>query len=269
MPKISRNIFFAITIIISVALFLWWSNQYNSTSKWSADEIQILESLSLRKLPPLPKDHSNAVADNLRAAEFGRHLFFDERLSHNSKISCATCHIPELYFTDGLTTSVGARAGVRNSPTLVGTAYSPWQFWDGRSDSQWSQALAPLENDLEHAASRTQLANIIYADKNYQARYEELFGPLPDITDKSRFPIAAAPVEDKELNDAWHTMAIEDQKMITTIFVNIAKAIAAYERLLQPGTSRFDDYVEGIINNDSENLKSLNKNEILGLIIHR
>jgi len=265
MLKSSRNILFATTIIILVLLFLWWSSQSNNTSNWSADEIQILESLSLSKLPPLPKDHSNAVADNSRAAEFGRHLFFDERLSHNSKISCATCHIPKLYFTDGLITAAGAQAGVRNSPTLVGTAYSPWQFWDGRSDSQWSQALAPLENDLEHAASRAQIVHVIYADKNYRTRYEELFGPMPDITDKNRFPTAASPVDDKELNDAWQAMTKEDQKTITNIFVNIAKAIAAYERLLQPGTSRFDNYVEEIINNDSENLKSLNKNEILGL----
>ena len=265
MLKSSSHILFAITIIILVPLFLWWSSHSNNTFNWSADEIQILESLSLNKLPPLPKDHSNAVADNLRAAEFGKHLFFDERFSYNSKISCATCHIPKLYFTDGLITAVGAKTGVRNSPTLVGTAYSPWQFWDGRSDSQWSQALAPLENDLEHAASRAQFSHIIYADKNYRTCYEELFGPMPDITDKNRFPTAAAPVDDKELNDAWQAMTKDDQNAITNIFVNIAKAIAAYERLLQPGTSRFDNYVEGIINNDSKNLKLLNKNEILGL----
>ncbi len=265
MLKFSRNTFFATIIIILVSLLAWWSYQHNNLSTWSADEIKILQSLSIRKLPPLPRDYSNAVADNLGAAEFGRQLFFDERFSHNSKISCATCHIPEQYFTDGLTTAAGAQAGVRNTPTLIGTAYSPWQFWDGRSDSQWSQALAPLENNIEHAGSRTQFAHIIFADKYYRERYEEYFGSMPDLSDKKRFPAAAAPVDNQELKNAWQAMTLEDQKSISIIFVNIAKSIAAYERLLQPATSRLDNYIEGIIKNDSENIKSLNKNEIAGL----
>ncbi len=265
MLKFSRNIFFATIIIVLVSLLAWWSYQHNKFSAWSADEIKILQSLSIRKLPPLPRDYSNAVADNLGAAEFGRQLFFDERFSHNSKISCATCHIPEQYFTDGLTTAAGAQAGVRNTPTLIGTAYSPWQFWDGRSDSLWSQALAPLENNIEHAGSRAQFAHIIFTDKHYRERYEEYFGSMPDLSDNKRFPAAAAPVDNPELKNAWQAMSLKDQKAISVVFVNIAKSIAAYERLLMPAASRFDNYIEGIIKNDSENIKSLNKSEIAGL----
>ena len=265
MPKLSRNAFFAITVIVLVPIFVSWIYQHNNLPDWSADEIKILQSLSIDKLPLLPKDHSNAFADNLRAAEFGRQLFFDERFSHNSKISCATCHIPELYFTDGLATAAGAQAGIRNSPTLVGAAYSPWQFWNGRSDSQWSQALAPLENTLEHAGSRTQFAHIIFTDKNYRQRYEELFGSMPNLSNKNRFPKAAAPVDNQELNNAWQAMQTKDQKAVNLVFVNMAKSIAAYQRLLQPASSRFDNYVDGIINNDAEKLKSLSKNEVAGL----
>ncbi|MEJ2116262.1 MAG: cytochrome c peroxidase, partial [Gammaproteobacteria bacterium] len=199
------------------------------------------------------------------AAVFGRHLFFDERFSHNSKVSCATCHIPQLFFTDGLIKAAGAQAGIRNTPTLVGAAYSPWQFWDGRSDSQWSQALAPLENKREHAASRTQFAHIVFEDNNYRTRYESLFGPIPDFSDYQRFPAAAAPVDDKILNEAWQSMTAEDRETVTAVFVNIAKSIAAYERLLRPSVSRFDHYVKGVISNDAEKLTLLNKDEIAGL----
>ena len=188
MPKLFRNILFATATIITVSLSACSSDTHNSSTYWSKDEIKILQTLSLSKLPPLAKDNSNNVANDPNAAEFGRQLFFDERFSHNSKISCVTCHIPEQYFTDGLTTAAGAQAGVRNTPTLIGTAYSPWQFWDGRSDSQWSQALAPLENKLEHAGTRNQFAHIIFSDNNYRKRYEELFGPMPDLSDKTRFP---------------------------------------------------------------------------------
>jgi len=264
-PNSSRRSFPGIAAVIFLALCIWWLSKLTPTVNWTTDEIKILQSLSLSSLPPLPTDLSNTVSDNLKAAEFGRQLFFDERLSYNSKISCATCHAPEKQFTDGLTTSAGAQAGLRNAPTLVGVAYSPWQFWDGRSDSQWSQALAPLENNLEHAASRTQFAHIVFEDKSYRTRYEELFGAIPDLSNKQRFPEIAGPVEDNQSNDAWHTMVVADQHIISNIFVNIAKSIAAYERLLLPDASRFDYYVEGVVSNDEQKKEQLDKEEIFGL----
>lgn len=253
-------------ILIIVLLILAWSIKINSVpTDWSAEEIKILQSLSLNKLPPLPKDYSNAVADNLLAAEFGKELFFDSRFSHNSKISCATCHIPDLYFTDGLATAAGAQAGVRNSPSLVGVAHSAWQFWDGRSDSQWSQALAPLENTLEHASTRTHIVNIIFTDEDYRAYYQQLFGPLPNLSDIKYFSTSAAPTKNKDANESWLAISKEDRNTITLVYVNVAKCIAAYQRLLQPGSTRFDDYVEGVINNDKEKISLFNNDEIVGL----
>jgi len=265
MQNFSRNVSLATAAVTIAVLLFWWSYNNKNTAEWSADEIKILKSLSIKNLPPLAKDTSNIVADNLIAAELGKQFFFDERFSHNSKVSCATCHIPKQFFTDGLTTAAGAQAGVRNTPTLVGTAYSPWQFWDGRSDSQWAQALAPLENDLEHAGSRNQFAHIIFTDINYRQRYEELFGPLPDLSDKTRFPENASPISSGILLSAWQAMNNEDQQAINTVFVNMAKALAAYQRLLIPSTSRFDVYIEGLIENDAKKLASLNKNELVGL----
>ena len=66
---------------------------------WSDEGIAILQSLSLESLPPLPPDPTNAVADDPRAVEFGRRLFFDTRFSANGAISCATCHQPCLLYT--------------------------------------------------------------------------------------------------------------------------------------------------------------------------
>ena len=207
---------------------------------------------------------SNKLANNLEAAEFGRQLFFDERLSYNSKISCATCHIPELYFTDGLTTAAGAQSGIRNTPTVVGMAYSPWQFWDGRKDSLWSQALAPLENELEHAATRMHFAHIIYRDKKYRKIYEQLFAPLPNLSNIERFPNAAGPVKNKQWNQAWESMDKQDKTIITTIFANLAKAIAAYQHQLIPAASRFDHYVDALLH-EKETDSILTKQEKAGL----
>ena len=59
--------------------------------------------------------------------------------------------------------------------TVVGAAYSPWLFWDGRKDSLWAQALGPLESPVEHGGTRTQYAHLI--DRYYRSDYEALFGP--------------------------------------------------------------------------------------------
>ena len=79
------------------------------------------------------------------------------------------------------------------------------------------------------------------------------------------FPAAAGPVDKKKWNDAWQTMMPMDRDAITKVFVNIGKSIAAYERLLLPGPSRFDLYIEGLINDDQGKIASLNANEVAGL----
>ncbi len=254
------------TFALAVLFIGYWLISIKSSEiDWSPEEIKVLSTLSLDSIETLPKSHSNTVADNPAAAEFGWLLFFDERLSHNGKISCATCHVPELKFTDGLKTAAGAQAGLRNTNTLIGVAYSPWQFWDGRKDSLWSQALSPLENELEHAGTRVQYVHIISSDENYKKKYQQLFDSLPNFSNSARFPESAGPINNKNLNQAWQNMTSEDKDLVTSVFVNIGKVIEAYERLLLPGRSRFDDYVQGVIENDPEKLNALSKDEARGL----
>ncbi|NNE36723.1 MAG: hypothetical protein HKN08_00335, partial [Gammaproteobacteria bacterium] len=106
--------------------------------QWTNDELAILESLSLDSLPPLPPQPSNAVADNPAAAKFGHQLFFDTRLSSNGEVSCGSCHKPEFKFTDRLPRAQGVGVTPRKTMTIIGMAYAPWLFWDGRKDSLWS-----------------------------------------------------------------------------------------------------------------------------------
>lgn len=71
---------------------------------------------------------------NAKKAELGKRLFFDKRLSGDVAISCATCHIPEKGFSDGLALSKAypGSQGFRNTPTLINTAYKAAWFHDGR-----------------------------------------------------------------------------------------------------------------------------------------
>jgi cytochrome c peroxidase len=229
-------------------------------SRWSEDELARLKNLWIGSLPPLPADPSNQYADNLDAAAFGQKLFFDTRFSSNSKVACATCHLPEKQFQDGTPLANGVGTTNRRTMTILGTAYSPWLFWDGRKDSQWAQALGPMENPVEHGGSRTLYAHLIaefYADE-----YTALFGPLPDL---SGLPRNAGPVADSEAAANWEAMSPEEKEAVTRIYVNIGKSIAAYERQLNPGESRFDQYVEAVLNHDQSADDILTADEIAGL----
>ena len=210
-----------------------------SSSRWSAAERETLRSLSLASLGPVPTDPSNRYADDSTAAQLGHRLFFDTRLSSNGKVSCATCHVPAQDFQDGKSLAHGVGTTARRTMPVAGTAYSPWQFWDGRADSQWSQALGPLESAVEHGGDRTQYAHIIAAD--YREMYEGVFGRLPDLT---RAPVHAGPVADSSRAAAWRRISASGQDDITRVYANIGKAIAAYERRIAFTPSRFDRYVE-------------------------
>ena len=204
---------------------------------FTESEWAVIESLSPLpdKPPPSP---TNRVADNPDAAQLGQMFFFDARFSKEGTVSCATCHSPFHGFADVEATSLGNRLGTRNSPTLLNAAYNKWQFWDGRAETLWAQALFALEGEEEQAGTRLQYAHLI--KRHYEAEYESVFGTLPKLEDATRFPPNGKPG-----NVAFDNMSEVDQIAVNTVFANIGKAIAAYERLLITPNAPFDRYVTG------------------------
>ena len=257
-----------VVVALAAAATLSFSLQSCSTepAPWTDAEIAVLKSLSLDSLPPLPPDPSNLVADEPLAAKFGEQLFLDPRFSANQAISCATCHQPARHFTDGLKKAQAIGTSRRNTPNIVGTAYSPWLYWDGRRDSQWSQALSPLEDPDEHGTNRIQVLRSVAANESYRSQYETLFGPLPDLSDVARFPEVNGAASGQSWDTAWTSMTDKDQALTNRAFANIGKVIAAFERTLMPGASRFDRYVAAVINDDAGGQKTiLTADEIHGL----
>lgn len=229
----------------------WLRNQ--APAAWTEEEKALLRTLTLSQLPPLPPDPSNAVGDDPLAAQLGRQLFFDTRLSRTNTFSCAACHRPELNFTDGLPLARALGEARRNTPSIVGTAYSPWLYWDGRKDSLWSQALAPLEDPAEQGSDRMHLVRVLYEDPAYRGRYEKLFGTMPPFDDASRFPAHAGPIDSEpEWRKAWESMAEVDRRLVNTAFANLGKTIAAYERTLLPAPTRVDAYIDGLLAGEAE-----------------
>jgi cytochrome c peroxidase len=257
----SRAVLIGLALLCAAGLLAAYLLRTGSAWTPSADELTTLRSLWIGSLKPLPPDPTNQYADDPRAAVLGQELFFDTRFSANGQVACATCHQPQLMFQDGLPLAHGVGTTGRRAMTLVGTAYSPWFFWDGRKDSQWAQALGPMESAVEHGGNRTLYAHLIA--QYYRTEYEALFGPLPDL---SRFPRNAGPVADPAAHAAWDALSPADQQSITRVYVNMGKAIAAYERLLRPGPSRFDAYVEALLNRDQQKAQALySADEVAGL----
>ena len=143
---------------------------------WTTAQLEQLRSLSLAELEPLPADPTNRFADDPRAADLGRDLFFDPRLSSNGRVACSTCHRPEQDFQDGVALASGVGTTSRRTMPVAAAARAPFLFWDGRKDSLWAQALGPLESPVEHGGTRAQYAHTVAA--HYRSEYEEVFGNL-------------------------------------------------------------------------------------------
>ena len=232
-----------------------------AASGWSKAERAMLRSLSLASLTALEPDPSNRYADDSAAVALGHELFFDTRLSANGKVSCATCHVASAEFQDSKPLAEGVGITARRTMPIAGTAHSPWLFWDGRSDSQWAQALGPLESAVEHGGNRTQFAHTIAA--HYRSRYESVFGALPSL---AGLPAHAGPVADSSASAAWRRIPAARREDITRVYANIGKAIAAYERRIAFAPSRFDRYVDAELGGRAHTPESaLTPNEVAGL----
>ncbi|HAR33359.1 MAG TPA: cytochrome C [Desulfobacter sp.] len=183
--------------------------------------------------------------------QLGKALFFDENLSVNGKMSCASCHAPETGFTgpDSLINAgpavyngtIHTRAGNRKPPTAAYGGESPvlyydeadeaWvggMFWDGRAtgwvlgDPLAEQAMGPFLNPVEQAAPNMLLIVLKVAISDYAGLFEEVWGP--------------------------GTLDFKYVKQNTyDVYVMIAQSIAAYERSeeVNPFTSKFDYYLQG------------------------
>jgi len=118
----------------------------------------------------------------------GRLLYFDPVLSGGNEVACATCHHPDLGFTDGRAFAMG-RDGVgvgpardggaateRGAPTVWNATYNHRQFWDGRAADLEAQALGPITAANEMNANPAQVEAKLRAIPEYAALFDEAFG---------------------------------------------------------------------------------------------
>ena len=185
------------------------SGDISQWEKPELDEEVIADFQDIGVLPKMIFPENNPYSEAKK--ELGKMLFFDPRLSKSKQISCASCHDPELAWGDGRTISYGhnRQTGKRNSPSLLNIGYHSVFFWDGRAASLENQALGPITDPVEMAATETISIKNIKKIKGYKPYFREAFG---------------------------------DEKITIE---RILKAIATYERTITSKKSKFDSFIEG------------------------
>lgn len=122
---------------------------------------------------PIPKNNPQTT----EKIELGKKLFFDRRLSGDGTMSCATCHIPDMAFSDGqdISLSYPTTKNWRNTPTIINTAFHKKLFWDGRSKSLEEQALFPVMSSFEMNLNLDYMEEKIRQVPYYQEEFKNVF----------------------------------------------------------------------------------------------
>ncbi len=139
--------------------------------------------------------------------ELGRQLYFDERLSSDNTISCASCHDPHQAFGANSRFGIGVQGqeGGRNSPVSYNRILSKEQFWDGRAASLEDQAVGPVANPIEMGNTHETCITTVSKIPGYKQQFDRIF---------------------------------EDGVTID----NVGKAIATFERAIVTGPAPYDAY---------------------------
>jgi cytochrome c peroxidase len=131
-------------------------------------------------------------ADNQITAErvaLGQKLYFEQKLSKDGTVACATCHDSSRGFSDRRARAEGIRdqLGQRNSPVTLNAAFFSTQFWDGRAATLEEQAKLPLINPIEMGqADGNAVVSAIDKDPQYQAAFKAAYGRAVNYEDVGR-----------------------------------------------------------------------------------
>jgi cytochrome c peroxidase len=131
-------------------------------------------------------------ADNqttLERVALGKKLYFDQKLSKDGTVACATCHDVSRGFTDrrAHAEGIGDQIGQRNSPIILNAAFFSTQFWDGRAASLEEQAKLPLVNPIEMGQPNGDaVVKAIAGDAAYQTAFKGAYNRPVNYEDVGR-----------------------------------------------------------------------------------
>jgi parallel beta-helix repeat protein len=183
--------------------------------KWGAGSSSVEPAWSgLQRDFPAPNE-TDANPSNADKVELGRLLFFDPILSQNNDMSCASCHHPDLGFSDGRQQALGANETLlpRSAMSLWNVAYNTNFFWDGRAATLEEQTHTPITSEDEMAGTPEEIESELKNIPEYVTLFDKAFGSADSVT-----------------------------------YENVQNAIAAFERTLVTNNSPFDRYASADVN---------------------
>ena len=123
--------------------------------------------------PFIPKD--NPLTEE--GVRLGRLLFYDPLLSSNNEMSCGTCHIQSMAFTDGKDLAIGTYGDTldKNTMSLVNLAWGNRFFWDGRAHSLEELVRDPIINQKEMAQDTIELVQELESHEYYPSLFKLAF----------------------------------------------------------------------------------------------
>ncbi|PWT75230.1 MAG: cytochrome C peroxidase [Bacteroidetes bacterium] len=161
------------------------------------------------------KFSADSNSQNTALEKLGNKLFFEKVLSGNQSRSCASCHVPSKYFTDGLAKNfvLGKDSLLpRNTPTLIYAQHQSRQFWDGRAASLKDQIKIVLTGNSEMNSSAGEIEEKLNNNLEYKKEFAKVFH-------------------------------LENDKRI--LMDQVCVAIASFVSSLSPMQSNFDRYMTG------------------------
>ncbi len=188
-------------IYISLVLFL-----FSCSKKEEQENISMLPNY-IPEQPGLKEYHTNPDVIAL-----GKQLFFDPILSADSSISCASCHLREKAFSDGVALSnigISGETLVRNAPALFNIGWHTSFFWEGGAKDLESQALGPLTSEHEMGKDLVTLEKQLNNHISYPEKFRNAFS-----------------VSEIKINE-------------------VMKALAAFQRSLTSFNSKYDYVLQG------------------------
>ena len=165
-------------------------------------------------VPRVPSDNPMTP----EKVELGRQLFHDTRLSGDNTVACASCHRPDLAYTDGRSRAVGIQGNIhpRSAMSLTNVAYNVTLGWDDPTLTRLEdQALVPMFNTQPPEMGVT--------------------GHENEILERFR--------DDRPYRELFHRAFPEDKDPVS--MGNLIRALASFERTLISGNSLYDRWAYG------------------------
>jgi cytochrome c peroxidase len=179
-------------------------------------------------VPAVPEDNPMSEAKVM----LGRYIFYDNALSRDNTMSCSSCHLQPLAFSDGIAVPVGVtgESHTRNSQTLTNVAYNASYTWGNPVLTQIEhQTVIPIFGEFPVEMGVTGHEDVVLARFQESPLYQQLF--------EAAFPDDPEPIS----------------------FHNLTLALSSFVRTMISGNSPYDQFVY------QQNYEALSESALRGL----